>query len=200
MKRFSLRMPDALHEKLRWESFKTGKSINELILNELKEKYGEGLGMEKTIIEILKGLDEEALLNKVGENIARKSELFSETLEMMADYFEGQTKEMVEEKLSTSSLVGADENLAIQEWIAEEEVKNIEIDEYIVFETTEIKNNTIAILLDNENMEAYEAVYDEEQDDWETDFDYDSLGIDSFDVAGALDFQRVEKMGYTFVE
>lgn len=47
-------------------------------------------------------------------------------------------------------------------------------------------------------MEAYEAIYSEEQ--WETDFSYDSLGLDSFDVAGTLDFEKVEKMGYTFVE
>lgn len=44
MKRFSLRLEDDIHEKLRRESFETGVSINEIIV-ELIEKYyknGEG--------------------------------------------------------------------------------------------------------------------------------------------------------------
>jgi hypothetical protein len=39
----------------------------------------------------------------------------------MADYFENQSREYVLDKLSTSSLVGADDELAIEQWIAEEE-------------------------------------------------------------------------------
>ena len=77
----------------------------------------------KKVLEVLKGLDKEVLLNKVGENIARNPKQFPETLEMMADYFEGYTKEMIAEKLSTSSLVGADDELATQQWVAEEEVE-----------------------------------------------------------------------------
>ncbi len=41
MKRFSLRIPVKLHEKLRKESFETGKSINELIINAIEEYKGE---------------------------------------------------------------------------------------------------------------------------------------------------------------
>ena len=41
MKRFSLRIPVGLHEKLRKESFETGKSINELIINAIEEYKGE---------------------------------------------------------------------------------------------------------------------------------------------------------------
>ena len=78
------------------------------------------------IVEVLRILDKEVLLNKVGENLARKPEQFTETFEMWEDYFEEYTEEMIAEKLSTSSLVGADENLAIQEWVAEEEVKKLE--------------------------------------------------------------------------
>lgn len=130
MKRFSLRIPEQMHENLRKESFVTGKSINQLILKELKEKYGEEKEMKKVLLEILKGLDEETLLNKVGENLARNPEQFTETFEMWEDYFEGDTEEMIAEKLSTSSLVGADDELAIQEWVAEEEIKKLEMDDF----------------------------------------------------------------------
>ena len=61
-----------------------------------------------------------------------------------------------------------------------------------------IKGKKIAIMVNEETMEAYEVVWNGES--WETDFSYDSLGIDSFEVAGAMDFQKIEKMGYSFVE
>lgn len=66
-----------------------------------------------------------------------------------------------------------------------------------VFQTAEVGGHKFAILLDDETMTAYEAVWTE--NGWETDFSYSVLGIDSFDVAGALDFDEVRKMGYTFV-
>ena len=66
-----------------------------------------------------------------------------------------------------------------------------------IMDTCTIGEKRFAILVNEENMEAYEAIWDGEN--WETDFSYDSLGIDSFEVAGAMDFEGVEKMGYTFV-
>lgn len=66
-----------------------------------------------------------------------------------------------------------------------------------VFQTAKVGDYKFAILLDDENKRAYEAV--EIDGEWETDFCYPSLGVDSFDVAGELDFEKVEEMGYTFV-
>ncbi len=65
-----------------------------------------------------------------------------------------------------------------------------------VFQTVEISGRKFAILLDDEDKRAYEAVWTE--GGWETDFSYHSLGVDSFDVAGSLDFDCVKEMGYTF--
>ena len=67
-----------------------------------------------------------------------------------------------------------------------------------VFQTAEVGGHKFAILLDDETMTAYEAVWTE--NGWETDFSYPALDIDSFDVAGALNFDAVSKMGYKFVE
>lgn len=74
----------------------------------------------------------------------------------------------------------------------------MKIREKRVFQTVEISGRKFAILLDDETMTAYEAVWNE--DGWETDFSYPSLGVDSFDVAGALNFDAVKEMGYTFVD
>ena len=43
MKRTTVRMPADIHEKLRKESFETGLSQNEIIVNALQEKYKERL-------------------------------------------------------------------------------------------------------------------------------------------------------------
>lgn len=103
--------------------------VNEII-EELLEKYLEGEhDMKKIIVECLEILREEQLLNSIGEKLAEEPEEYPETIENMADYFEGQSKEFVLEKLSTSSLVGADEELAIQEWIAEEETERLKEEE-----------------------------------------------------------------------
>lgn len=67
-----------------------------------------------------------------------------------------------------------------------------------VFQTAEVGGYKFAILLDDETMTAYEAVWTE--DGWETDFSCPALGVDSFDVAGMLDYDTVREMGYTFVE
>jgi len=66
------------------------------------------------------------------------------------------------------------------------------------YDTVEISGRKFAILLDDETMTAYEAVLD--ADGWETDFDYPSIGVDSMDVAGALDFEGARAAGYRFPE
>ena len=67
-----------------------------------------------------------------------------------------------------------------------------------VFDTAEIGGKKLAILVDDKSMIAYEAVYLD--GGWETDFDYPSIGVDSMDVAGALDFEGARKAGYRFPE
>ena len=73
------------------------------------------------MLEILRELNKSDLLNEVGRFLAEQPELFPETLENMKDYFEGQNEEQISNQLATSSLVGADDRLAIEQWIAEEE-------------------------------------------------------------------------------
>ena len=67
-----------------------------------------------------------------------------------------------------------------------------------VFSTAEVGGKSFAILIDDKTMQAYEAVYLD--GGWETDFDYPSIGVDSMDVAGALDFEGARKAGYRFPE
>jgi len=67
-----------------------------------------------------------------------------------------------------------------------------------VFDTAEIGGKKLAILVDDGSMIAYEAVYLD--GGWETDFDYPSIGVDSMDVAGALDFEGARAAGYRFPE
>lgn len=69
-----------------------------------------------------------------------------------------------------------------------------------VFQTVEVKGKKFGILLDSEEKTAYEAVWDEQHERWETDFSYESLGVESDEVAGSLDFDEVRKMGYSFAE
>ena len=73
------------------------------------------------MLEILRELNKSDLLNEVGRFLAEQPELFPETLENMKDYFEGQNEEQISNQLATSSLVGADDELAIEQWIAEQE-------------------------------------------------------------------------------
>lgn len=75
----------------------------------------------KMLKEILRELSKSDLLNEVGRILAEQPELFPETLENMKDYFEGQDEEQISKQLATSSLVGADDELAIEQWIDEEE-------------------------------------------------------------------------------
>lgn len=60
------------------------------------------------------------------------------------------------------------------------------------------KKYTIAILIDSENQTAIEAVWDNENEIWNTDFSYSVIGVDSLEVAGELNFDKVKKMGYKF--
>ena len=62
----------------------------------------------------------------------------------------------------------------------------------------EVQGRKFAILIDRNEKRAYEAVYDEQNENWNTDFTYEALGIDSFEVAGQLDFEAAEKTGYKF--
>ena len=57
MKRFSLRLEKDLHEKLRTESFKTERSINEIITELIEDKYKEGKAMKKEL-EILRSRED----------------------------------------------------------------------------------------------------------------------------------------------
>jgi len=67
-----------------------------------------------------------------------------------------------------------------------------------IYDKCEVGGYIFAILIDDKTKEAYEAVW--YNDDWETDFSYPSLGIESLDVAGALDFEGAKKLGYKFKE
>lgn len=53
-----------------------------------------------------------------------------------------------------------------------------------VFQTAEVGDCKFAILLDDEEKKAYEAVLS--NDGWEIDICYPALNVDSFDVASSL--------------
>ena len=67
-----------------------------------------------------------------------------------------------------------------------------------VFDQCKVRDFEFAILVDDEEKTAFEAVWSEETQDWETDFSYEVLGVDSFDVAGMMDFDEVQGQGYRF--
>jgi len=60
------------------------------------------------------------------------------------------------------------------------------------------KTVIIGIRVNDVTREAREAVLD--SDGWDSDFDYPSIGIDSSDVACALDFEGARASGYRFPE
>ena len=64
------------------------------------------------------------------------------------------------------------------------------------YQETVVRGMRFAIFLDEKNMTAHEAVWTGCR--WEHDPCYLSIGVDSFDVAGSLDFDAVRKMGYQF--
>ena len=57
----------------------------------------------------------------------------------------------------------------------------------------------IGIRVNEKTREAHEAVLDLYHG-WDSDFDYPSIGIDSSDVAGALDFEGARAAGCRFPE
>ena len=123
--KFTTNINEKLLKEVKMKAIEEGRNVNDIIEEQL-EKYLEGEhDMKKIVIECLEILREEQLLNAIGEKLAEQPDGFPETIENMADYFEGQPKEYVLDKLSTSSLVGADDELAIQEWIAEEETERL---------------------------------------------------------------------------
>lgn len=127
--KFTTNINEKLLKEVKMKAIEEGRNVNEIIEELLEEYLEEGNDMKKIIIECLKTLRGDQLLNFIGEKLAEEPERFPETIENMADYFEGQSKEYILDKLSTSSLVGADEELAIQEWIAEEETERLKEDE-----------------------------------------------------------------------
>lgn len=70
---------------------------------------------------ILRKLNESDLLNQIGKILANQPELFPETFYEMRSFFEGQDEEQISNQLATSSLVGANDKLAIEDWIDEDE-------------------------------------------------------------------------------
>mgnify|MGYP001324434139 CR=1 FL=1 len=123
--KFTTNIDEKLLKAIKMKAIEENRNVNEII-EELLEKYLEGEhDMKKIIVECLEILREEQLLNSIGEKLAEEPERFPETIENMADYFENQSREYVLDKLSTSSLVGADDELAIEQWIAEDEVNDL---------------------------------------------------------------------------
>ncbi len=71
------------------------------------------------MIKTLQILKSEHLLNKVGETMLEKQNLFPRTIQGIEDWSKGEANPL--QAIATSSLVGADDELTIQEWVAEEE-------------------------------------------------------------------------------
>ena len=123
--KFTTNIDEKLLKAIKMKAIEENRNVNEII-EELLEKYlEEGNDMKKIVIECLEALKKEQLLNAIGEKLAEEPEEYPETIESMANYFEGQSKEYILDKLSTSSVIGADNELAIQEWIAEDEVNDL---------------------------------------------------------------------------
>ena len=119
--KFTTNINEKLLKEVKMTAIKEGRNVNEIIEEQLRKYLEEVNDMKKIIVECLEVLKEEDLLNAIGEKLAEEPERFPETIENMADYFENQSREYVLDKLSTSSLVGADDELAIEQWIDEEE-------------------------------------------------------------------------------
>ena len=71
MKRFSLRLEDKLHEKLREESFITEKSMHEIVIELIEEHYNK---------------KEDLLMKLVELNEGTRTELIEGTLQEIAEY------------------------------------------------------------------------------------------------------------------
>lgn len=71
---------------------------------------------------------------------------------------------------------------------------------YKIFDECQLNGEKFAILVNDEEMTAIEAVWDETEKAWNADFSYFALKINSFDVAEALDFDGCRTKGYKFEE
>lgn len=120
--KFTTNINEELLKEVKMAAIKEGRNVNDIIEEQLEKYLEEGNDMKKIVIECLEILKEEDLLNAIGEKLAEEPDRFPETIENMANYFEWQSKEYILDKLSTSSLVGADDELAIEQWIAGGEV------------------------------------------------------------------------------
>lgn len=123
--KFTTNIDECLLKNIKVKAIEEGRNVNDIIEEQLEKYLEEGNDMKKIVIECLEILRDEQLLNAIGEKLAEQPEGFQETIENMADYFEGKSREYVLDKLSTSSLVGSDDELAIAEWIAEDEVNDL---------------------------------------------------------------------------
>lgn len=77
---------------------------------------------EQKIKKVLETLKKEHLLNHIGEKLLKNWDHMPETRDGLDYAFLGQSQKNILNNLSTSSLVGADDELAIEEFIAEEEI------------------------------------------------------------------------------
>lgn len=68
-----------------------------------------------------------------------------------------------------------------------------------VFDECTIGEEKFAILVNDVTMEAVEMFWNAENGEWDADFSYSGLKADSYDVAGALDFEGCRKAGYNFL-
>jgi hypothetical protein len=66
------------------------------------------------------------------------------------------------------------------------------------FDAAEIDGKIVGIRVNDATREAHEAVLD--ADGWDSDISYAAIGIDSSDVACALDFEGARASGYRFPE
>lgn len=79
--------------------------------------------MSEQILKVLEILAKEHLLNHIGEKLLKNWDYMPETREGLEYSFLGQSQKNILNSLSTSSLVGADDELAIEEYIAESEIE-----------------------------------------------------------------------------
>lgn len=67
-----------------------------------------------------------------------------------------------------------------------------------IYDECKTNSHKVAILVDEKEKTAYEAVWSEKG--WDTDISYSVLGIDSGEVAENLDFVGAREAGYKFID
>lgn len=134
MKRTTVRIPASIHEKLRKESFETGLSQNEIIVNALQKKYKKDVSMDKNIMQQLEELvGEEFTLLEMDNDIQgiMKSE---------SSIFDGETEEYIENG-----------EFAYTMWEDEEELSTVDVN--IHFKRVEENEDTMEILVEVTEIE-----------------------------------------------